>query len=171
MNGIYFSDSERAERLKQAQKQEQASQPLLADAFKALGFDPEPLGAERDGKAVKPKKRPRTRDEKVAEGLGKEAAADHSPYAHDVQCSFAYFFLFVVFVFFVSVAEYVTPFFKKKNIQLVYGNPFRVFMLISIFLLSSKPAGTGDVPCAVPCLRSGDAESQGMDRQRKCSRD
>jgi hypothetical protein len=114
LNGVYFSDSKRAERLKQAQKQEQASQPLLADAFKALGFDPEPLAAERDGKAVKPKKRPRTRDEKVAEGLGKQAAADHSPYAHDVQCSFAYFLLFVVFAFFVSVAEYVTPFFKKK---------------------------------------------------------
>ena len=54
----------------------------MADAFRALGFDPEPLGAERDGKATGPKKRARSRGEKAADGLGVEAAADPSPYAH-----------------------------------------------------------------------------------------
>ena len=113
MNGVYYSDSERAERLKKAQQQEQASTPLLADAFKALGFDREPLGAERNGKAVKPKKRPRTKGEQAADGLGKEARADPSPRAHVVQfgfsCSFVVYVLFVVFAFVVSVAEYVAP--------------------------------------------------------------
>ena len=118
LNGVYYSDSERTERLKKAQHQEQASTPLLADAFKALGFDPEPLGAERDGKAVKPKKRPRTKGEQAADGLGKEAGADPSPRAHVVQfgfsCSFVVYVLFVVFAFFVSAAEYV-PFLEKKK--------------------------------------------------------
>ena len=50
IDGVYHSDGESAERLREAQKQEKAAQPLLADAFKALGFDPSPLGVEKDGK-------------------------------------------------------------------------------------------------------------------------
>ena len=96
IHGVYHSDSESAERLKEAQKREKASQPLLADAFKALGFNPEPLGQEKDGKAVKPKKRPRTRGEEAASGLGPEAAADPSPWAHLGVC--LYYVVYILFV-------------------------------------------------------------------------
>ena len=54
----------------------------LEGAFRSLGFNPTPLGADKEGKAAKPKKRPRTKGELNDDGLGKEAAADHSPYAH-----------------------------------------------------------------------------------------
>ena len=60
-HGVYYSDSERAERLREARTLEQAAQPVLADAFKALGFDPEPLGGDREGKQAKPKTQPKKR--------------------------------------------------------------------------------------------------------------
>ena len=58
------------------------SQVDLEGAFRSLGFNPSPLGADKEGKAGKPKRRPRTKGELNDDGLGKEAAADHSPYAH-----------------------------------------------------------------------------------------
>ena len=82
IDGVYYSDGERAERLRQAQKQERTAQPLLSDAFKALGFDPTPLGAEKDGKQAKPKKRAKTEPEQAQEGLTPKAAGDPSPRAH-----------------------------------------------------------------------------------------
>ena len=82
VDGVYHSDDEYRGRLKAAQKTEAASQPLLEEAFKALGFDPEPLGAEKDGKQGKPKKRSKTKGEKASEGLGAEATGDPSPRAH-----------------------------------------------------------------------------------------
>ena len=63
-------------------KQEKTAQPLLADAFKALGFDPTPLGTENDGKQAKPKKRSKTKGEQAQEGLTPKASGDPSPYAH-----------------------------------------------------------------------------------------
>ena len=82
IDGVYHSDGESAERLREAQKQEKAAQPLLADAFKALGFGPSPLGVEKDGKQGKLKKRPKTKSEQAQEGLTPESAGDPSPYAH-----------------------------------------------------------------------------------------
>ena len=79
LDGVYYTDEEYAERLRTAQKKESDARPLLEEAFKALGFDPEPLGAEKDGKQAKPKKRPATKAEKADDGLGAEAAADPSP--------------------------------------------------------------------------------------------
>ena len=55
---------------------------MLADAFKALGFDPTPLGTEKDGKQAKPKKREKTKGEQAQEGLTPKATGDPSPYAH-----------------------------------------------------------------------------------------
>ena len=78
----YYSDAEYTERIREAARKEKAAQPVLEDAFKALGFNPEALGREADGKLVKPKARPRTRGEKADDGLGKEAVADRSPRAH-----------------------------------------------------------------------------------------
>ena len=46
LDGVYYTDSEKAERLREAQSREEASQPILEAAFKALGFNPEPLGQE-----------------------------------------------------------------------------------------------------------------------------
>ena len=82
IDGVYYSDGERAERLREALKQEKTAQPLLADAFKALGFDPTPLGTEKDGKQAKPKKREKTKGEQAQEGLTPKASGDPSPYAH-----------------------------------------------------------------------------------------
>ena len=76
LDGVYYTDSEKAERLKKAQSKEEASQPILEEAFKALGFNPEPLGQEA-GKA-----RPKTRGERAVNGQGKEASSFPSPYAH-----------------------------------------------------------------------------------------
>ena len=67
-----------------ATPEEETSQVDLETAFKSLGFNPEPLGAETDGKAVKPKRRPQTRGEAAVKGLGKEATGDPSPRAHAV---------------------------------------------------------------------------------------
>ena len=47
-DGVYYSDEESTSRIQKAQMEEKCAQPILADAFKALGFDPEPLGQERD---------------------------------------------------------------------------------------------------------------------------
>ena len=69
---------------------------MLADAFKALGFDPETLGGDREGKQAKPKKQPKKRSEerggegsraktsgeKAADGLGPESPGYRSPDAH-----------------------------------------------------------------------------------------
>ena len=55
MHGVYHSDQEHTERIRAAAKAEQASQPVLEEAFKALGFDPTALGKENDGKVIKPK--------------------------------------------------------------------------------------------------------------------
>ena len=61
LDGVYHTDDERTARTREAQANEQASQPLLDEAFKALGFDPAPLGADNDGKQGKPKQRPSAR--------------------------------------------------------------------------------------------------------------
>ena len=82
LDGVYYTDSEHAERLREAQRREASSKPMLDEAFKALGFNPEPLGAEKDGKAVKPKRRSRTPGERAQDGLGPQAAGDPSPRAH-----------------------------------------------------------------------------------------
>ena len=82
IDGTYYTDGEKAERLKAVKKQEQVSQVDLEGAFRSLGFNPTPLGADKEGKATKPKKRTRTKGELNDDGLGKEAAADHSPRAH-----------------------------------------------------------------------------------------
>ena len=75
LNGVYYSDSEHTERIRAASRTEQAAQPVLEEAFKALGFDPAALGKEADGKVIKPKARPRTRGEKADDGLGDDAEA------------------------------------------------------------------------------------------------
>jgi len=86
INGEYYSDAEHTERVREAAKKEQASQPSLDEAFKSLGFDPSALGQEKNGKPLKPKpkakERSRTKGEKNTDGLGAEAAADQSPRAH-----------------------------------------------------------------------------------------
>lgn len=81
-----MSDEEAAKRIKEAGSKDNASMPSLDDAFKSLGFDPENLGKERDGKAVKPKKlaRPSTEKELADEGLSAASAAFPSPFAHFV---------------------------------------------------------------------------------------
>ena len=82
---IRYTDSENAERLKEAQKKEKASQPLLDDAFKALGFNPAPLGADKQKPAAQPKKkseRPKSEGEKAEAGLSPKSLSDPSPYAH-----------------------------------------------------------------------------------------
>ena len=61
LDGTYHSDAEFVERIRAASRAEKAAQPVLEDAFKALGFDPAALGKEADGKVVKPKARFRTR--------------------------------------------------------------------------------------------------------------
>ena len=76
LGGVYYTDSEKAARLRRAQSKEEASRPVLEEAFKALGFNPEPLGQE----AVK--SRPKTKGERAANGQGKEASSFPSPYAH-----------------------------------------------------------------------------------------
>jgi len=84
LDGAYYSDAEYRDKVRTASRKEKASQPVLEDAFKALGFDPTVLGKEADGKRVKPKARPRTKGEEADEGLGAEAGADPSPRAHAV---------------------------------------------------------------------------------------
>ena len=44
LNGVYYSDSEHTERIRAASRTEQAAQPVLEEAFKALGFDPRGFG-------------------------------------------------------------------------------------------------------------------------------
>ena len=68
-DGVYYTDEEKAGKVKEAHDRDEASQPLLEEAFRALGFDPEPLGKERDGKQVKPKRRPRSKGELAEDGL------------------------------------------------------------------------------------------------------
>ena len=65
LNGVYHSDAEHTERIRSASRAEKAAQPVLEEAFKALGFDPTELGKEVDGKAVKPKARSKTQGEKA----------------------------------------------------------------------------------------------------------
>ena len=48
LNGVYYTDDEQATRVKEAQAREAAARPALEEAFKALGFNPEPLGQERN---------------------------------------------------------------------------------------------------------------------------
>ena len=84
LNGTYYSDAEYKDKVRTASRKEKASQPVLEDAFKALGFDPTVLWKEADGKMVKPKARPRTKGEEADDGLGAEAGAGPSPRAHGV---------------------------------------------------------------------------------------
>ena len=121
LNGVYYSDSEHTERIRAASRTERAAQPVLEEAFKALGFDPAALGKEVDGKAVKPKARSRTRGEKADDGLGAEAGADPSPRAHGVM----HFVLLVVAAFFGSNWE--------KNIYIsdrARGLPFLPLLML-----------------------------------------
>ena len=82
VDGTYYTDEERVISLAKAKEKREVSQVDLEGAFRSLGFNPSPLGADKEGKAGKPKRRPRTKGELNDDGLGKEAAADHSPYAH-----------------------------------------------------------------------------------------
>ena len=82
VDGTYYTDEERVISLAKAKEKREVSQIDLEGAFRSLGFNPSPLGADKEGKAGKPKRRPRTKGELNDDGLGKEAAADHSPYAH-----------------------------------------------------------------------------------------
>ena len=92
LNGIYHSDSERAEALRKAQLKSRADQTDIEGSFRALGFDPSPLGADQKptaktkakAKARKEKgpQRPKTEKEEAQSGLTSEATAFPSPYAH-----------------------------------------------------------------------------------------
>ncbi|MBP51092.1 MAG: hypothetical protein CMA68_03335, partial [Euryarchaeota archaeon] len=83
-DNTYFTDEQSTERIRTAQSKSQENQPLLDEAFKALGFNPEPLGKEKQGKLPKAKAKPRrkTEKEKDQEGLTPAGPADRSPYAH-----------------------------------------------------------------------------------------
>lgn len=93
LSGVHYTGSEKAERLREAQRRENASQPDLDKAFRALGFDPKPLGQEADagvraelcaGRRRRPEAKPRlkTKGEQAGDGFTKEATGFPSPYAH-----------------------------------------------------------------------------------------
>ena len=94
LHGVYHSDSERAEALRKAQLKSRADQIDLEESFRALGFDPAPLGSDQKPsakakakargkvKGEKGLKRPKTEKEEAQEGLTSEASAFTSPYAH-----------------------------------------------------------------------------------------
>ena len=77
LDGEIITDEEYSQRVKDASSREVIRMQPLADAFRALGFDPEGLGSEdKPGKLRKKQKM-----EKAAGGLGPAAAQDPSPYA------------------------------------------------------------------------------------------
>ena len=80
LDGTYYSDADSTDRLREAQQNREASQPSLDDAFKALGFNPQPLGEE--GKLGKAEAKPKTKAEQAKIGLGRAASSDPSPYAY-----------------------------------------------------------------------------------------
>ena len=84
LDGTYYSDKEYAGRVKEAAKRENDFRPLLKEAFEALGFNPEHLGVEQDGKQTKPKAKARakTQGEQATDGLGVKATGNPSPTAH-----------------------------------------------------------------------------------------
>ena len=88
LDGAYYSDEEKSARVKYAVQREKESRPSLESAFRALGFDPTPLGQEKDGKAVKPKKRAKTKGEQAESSLTKESAGCRSPYAQTMVAVF-----------------------------------------------------------------------------------
>ena len=45
MDGVYYSDEERSQRIKDAAEREQMARIELEESFRALGFDPSALGA------------------------------------------------------------------------------------------------------------------------------
>ena len=81
LEGVIYTDEEYAERLKSAIEREPVGsfQPL-EEAFKALGFDPDGLGAE--GKVVKKNVRKKTKGEESAEGRTVQGTGSRSPHAH-----------------------------------------------------------------------------------------
>ena len=90
LNGVYHSDSERAEAIRKAQQKNRADQVELEESFRALGFDPSPLGTDQKPKAKsksRPKKRveearPPTQGEEAQSGPNSQSSAFTSPYAH-----------------------------------------------------------------------------------------
>ncbi len=85
IDGTIYTDEEYAGRVRAAVDRHDIRQQELTDPFRALGFDPEQLGAEgKKPKAkAKPKSaRPPTDAEKAAAGLGVTSTATPSPYAH-----------------------------------------------------------------------------------------
>ena len=96
LDGTYYSDKEYAGRVKEAAKRENDSRPLLKEAFEALGFNPEHLGVEQDGKQTKPKAKARakTQGEQATDGLGVRATGNPSPTAHTSVFSFVCVLLF-----------------------------------------------------------------------------
>ena len=47
MDGVYYSDEERSQRVKDAAEREEMARIELEESFRALGFDPSALGAEK----------------------------------------------------------------------------------------------------------------------------
>ena len=82
VDGVIFNDDEYAHRMKNAKERKPIIQQPLADAFKALGFDPEGLSSEGKVAKAKGKARPKSKGEKAACGLSSSSPSFSSPYAH-----------------------------------------------------------------------------------------
>jgi hypothetical protein len=84
LDGIIYTDAEYRSRIVTAVDRHEVHQQELTDAFKALGFNPEALGAEGKPKAKKKASLERTpsKGDDAVKGLGATASGDPSPRAH-----------------------------------------------------------------------------------------
>ena len=138
------------------------SQVDLEGAFRSLGFDPTPFGVDKEGKATKPKKRPRTKGELNDDGLGKEAAADQSPRAH-LCVSFVVLFVGLIISL---LATHVICEQKRKSRKFRFQGQTcktRVFIgFIWILLLSSHDHSVQAVPTAIDVEKFATAEIEAL---------
>mgnify|MGYP001586596694 CR=1 FL=1 len=87
LDGVIYTDDEYRGRVSDAVNRYDARQQELTDAFKAMGFNPDGLGKDKEGKLPKAKRsaakaRSKTEGEKGDDGLTPASGADPSPYAH-----------------------------------------------------------------------------------------
>ena len=92
IDGVYFSDEERRLRIRDAAEREQVARIELEENFRALGFDPSALGAEKEPQKTRSSGKPSsssssstmapTAGEDAQANISRQSAGCPSPIAH-----------------------------------------------------------------------------------------